>query len=84
MQAHARFGGRDWAGASMGRAGKAEKGRFLGGARRQIAKGWARGAETMWNLLGWGVVAMLSAAVAEGTLHSFHKMGYWGCCMGGC
>ena len=44
----------------MGRAGKAEKGRFLGGARRQIAKGWARGAETMWKLLGWGVVAMVS------------------------
>ena len=84
MQAHARFGGRDWAGASMGRAREAEKGRFLRGARRQIVKGWARGAETMRELLEWGVVAMLSAAVAEGTLHSFHKMGYWGCSMGGC
>ena len=60
MQAHARFGGRDWAGASMGRAREAEKGRFLRGVWNQIMKGWVRGAESVWKLLGWGVVAMLS------------------------
>ena len=62
MQAHARFGGRDGAGASMGRARGAGNGRISRGARSQleIAKGWARGAETMWKLLGWGVIAMLS------------------------
>ena len=59
MQAHARFGGRDGAGASMGRAREAGNGRFLRGARSQIAKGWARGAESVWKLLGWGVIAML-------------------------
>ena len=84
MQAHARFGGRDWAGASMGRAREAGNGRFLRGARSQIMKGWARGAETMRKLLEWGVIAMLSAAVAEGTLHSVHKMEDGGCSMGGC
>ena len=84
MQARAWFGGRDGAGASMGRAREAGNGRKLCGVWDQISKGWCRGAETMWKLLGWGVIAMVSAAVAEGTLHSFHKMGYWGCSMGGC